>query len=64
MEFFNDFDIALEDLALAGALAEELADERREWERLKRRMESNLDDESDDCLGSDCHTSENYDLSP
>jgi hypothetical protein len=27
---FDDFDFDLDDLALAGALAEELADERRE----------------------------------
>ena len=36
-DFFDDFN--LDDLALAGALAEELADERREWERIKREME-------------------------
>ena len=54
---FDDFDFGLEDLALAGALAEELADERREWERLKRKMERDID-RTDNC------GSEDYDPSP
>jgi len=64
MEFFDDFDIDIEDLALAGALAEELADERREWEKLKREMEKNLDDETNDYIDCDYHNSRNYDHSP
>ena len=63
MELFDDFDIGLEDLALAGALAEELADERREWERLKQKMEKEFD-ENNDGIDCDYRMSEDYDPSP
>jgi hypothetical protein len=64
MDFFDGFDdFGLEDLALAGALAEELADERREWEKLKREMEKDLEQDSDS-IERDCYSTEDYDPSP